>query len=127
MDNQTYIEKANRTANHDHAAISDRITPNMIEVLHGVIGMVTESGEAMDMIKKHVYYGKELDLVNLHEEIGDLMWYVALICSACNFDLSDIMEKNIEKLRARYGEKFSEERAINRDLNKERKILETVK
>lgn len=52
------------------------------------------------------------------------MWYVANICNINKWDLREILETNINKLEARYPEKFSNELAINRDLSKERNILE---
>jgi hypothetical protein len=52
------------------------------------------------------------------------MWYVGLACDALQVPLEEVMIKNIEKLRARYGENFSESRATNRNLVHEREILE---
>lgn len=97
--------------------------------LHSAAGLVTEAGELMDAFKKHIFYGKPLDFTNVKEELGDLCWYISLMIDVLRkegVDTSweDIMERNIAKLRARYGEKFSSERAINRDLETERKILE---
>lgn len=99
-----------------------------MELLHAVIGISTESGELLDAFKKHLIYGKELDLVNVAEEIGDLMWYVSIVTRYLNsledISLQDILNKNISKLKARYPEKFTEEKALNRDLDKEREVLE---
>lgn len=96
----------------------------LMNQLHMVSGMVTEASEIMDAYKKHFAYGKELDVVNVEEEIGDLLWYIANFTDMMEFDLSDIMEKNIAKLQARFPNKFEADRAINRDLNNERQILE---
>jgi NTP pyrophosphatase (non-canonical NTP hydrolase) len=94
------------------------------DLLHGAIGVATESGEILDAMKKHYYYGKPLDIVNLREEIGDVMWYLALLCRATDTDLSAVATINIEKLRARYPGKFDAGRALKRDLLTERNILE---
>lgn len=94
-------------------------------LLHGAMGLVTEAGELMDMLKKHVFYGKEYDEVNVKEEIGDILWYIALICDHLEVSISDIMTKILAKLRARYEGKFSSEKANNRDLEKERAVLES--
>lgn len=115
MNFKEYQEKASRT-------LADLKKPLMNQ-LHMIVGMVTESSELADAYKKHFAYGKELDVVNVEEEIGDLLWYVANFCTMMNFDMSNIMQKNINKLEARYPEKFTQEDAINRDLNKERNIL----
>lgn len=93
-------------------------------VMHGAMGMVTEAGELMDMLKKHVIYGKPFDPVNVLEEAGDKMWYAAIVLHACGFGFEEALERNIAKLRARYGDKFSEERALTRDLDAERATLE---
>lgn len=49
-----------------------------LDFLHSAYGLVTETGELVDIFKKHIFYNKDLDLVNLKEEIGDLFWYCAL-------------------------------------------------
>jgi len=93
-------------------------------LLHGAIGISTEAGEILDAFKKHLYYGKELDVINIKEEIGDIMWYVAILCRELDLSMEDILQTNIDKLKARYPEKFSNYSAIHRDLQKEREILE---
>lgn len=91
---------------------------------HMIMGMATEIGELIDVFKKNLAYGKELDLVNIKEEIGDIMFYVASFCRINDFNLMDIINTNVAKLEARYPEKFSQHSALNRDLERERKILE---
>ena len=91
---------------------------------HMLMGMVTEVGELVDAYKKHYAYGKALDKVNVAEEIGDLLWYVANFCRMNNIDLEEQLDININKLKARYPRKFDSDKAINRDLSVERKILE---
>lgn len=92
-----------------------------IRLNHVVIGLAGEVGELASQIQKAVYYGKPLDKTNMIEELGDVMWYVALACNALGVDLGNVMTRNIEKLRARYPEKWSEENAAeeNRDKAKE--------
>ncbi len=92
--------------------------------MHMILGMVTEVAEIADVYKKYIAYGRDLDLVNVKEELGDLMFYVVNICNFHRWDLRDICQTNIDKLKARYPEKFTNELAINRDLDVERKILE---
>jgi len=88
------------------------------------MGVVTESGELMDALKKHIYYGAELDKTNVKEEIGDLLWYVGILCDTLGLTFEEVFETNIAKLKARYGDKFNETGALNRNLEKEREILE---
>jgi NTP pyrophosphatase (non-canonical NTP hydrolase) len=89
-----------------------------------MIGLCTESGEFQDMMKKHIFYGKEIDRVNLVEERGDIMYYIAMSCDVLNISLEEVMQKNADKLAARYKDGFSENKALNRDLDTEREILE---
>ncbi len=93
-------------------------------LLHAGIGLATESGEFLDALKKSIFYGKELDIVNLKEELGDVLWYMAIAMDALGTDFETEMKKNIKKLKARYGEKFSQDSAEKRDLKREREILE---
>ena len=75
-------------------------------VLNGCLGLSGESGETLDMIKKFVFHEKELNEEHLKKELGDVMWYVAMICESVGFDLDDVMQTNIDKLKARYPEGF---------------------
>lgn len=95
-----------------------------IDGLHMVLGIITEGSEIADVYKKNIAYGKELDLVNIKEEIGDIMFYIANMCNLHEWNLEDILQTNIEKLKSRYPERFTNDLAINRNLDAERKILE---
>ena len=97
---------------------------SLLDDLHMVLGMQTEAAEIADVYKKHIAYGKDLDLVNVKEEIGDLMFYIANLCTLKGWDLEAIMQTNIDKLKVRFPEKFDNNLAINRNLKEERKILE---
>lgn len=93
-------------------------------LVHYLLGIGTEAGELQDQLKKHLAYGKPFDEVNIKEELGDLMWYVARTCDTLGLTLEEVMEVNINKLKARYGDKFTAYAALNRDLENERKVLE---
>lgn len=125
MNTQEYVKLAIKTESTDFEAMNSRLENDGVKrLLHAGIGLSTEAGEFLDALKKHIFYGKELDRVNLAEEMGDLFWYLAIVSDELGVEMSDVMERNIEKLKARYGEKFSEEKAENRDLETERRILE---
>jgi len=79
------------------------------------LGLAGEAGEFANMIKKMTAHGHPLDVEVLGEELGDVMWYLAEAASTCGLDLGKIGGKNIEKLRKRYPEGFSEERSFNRE------------
>ena len=140
------------------------------DVRHMQMGVKTELGELLDAFKKHYIYGKPLDKVNLLEEAGDVLWYIAgdytindeafviykpdfkiksteevvdrlmkamsidyipevtstivALCEYLVFDIENVMEVNIAKLRARSDKQFNAEKFLNRDLDNEREILE---
>lgn len=112
-----YQQAALRTAPQNQTSQED--------LIHGILGIITELGEYADPTKKNLYYGKPIDKINKKEEIGDLMWYVAILCRAEDVDMDSVAVANINKLKARYPDKFYQNKAINRDLAAERKILES--
>lgn len=123
---ENYIELALKTETKDYETISKRYSPEIARLMHATNGLTTEAGELLDMLKKHINYDKDFDKVDAIEELGDIFRCIAIACDALqvSFDQINEMEKNIAKLKARYGDKFSNENAINRDLEKERKILD---
>ena len=125
MNSKQYISDATKTESTDFSAMNSRLNDDGLKrLLHAGIGLSTEAGEFLDALKKHIFYGKDLDRVNLKEEIGDLFWYIAIACDELGVEFETLMDTNIAKLKARYGEKFSEHKAENRDLGTEREILE---
>lgn len=126
MDNavNSYIDNCLKTEPDASGPISRLNNERTIRLLHGAIGLTTEAGELADQIKKHVFYGKAVDYVNLGEEIGDCLWYMSLILKELGLDYETVMTANIEKLRKRYPGKFTEKDAINRDILNERIVLD---
>lgn len=96
-------------------------------LIHASMGLVTEAAEFQDALKKSLFYGKTLDKTNLKEELGDLLWYMAIAMDELNTDFDAEQDRVIRKLKARYPSKFENDLAENRDLVKERSILETDK
>lgn len=96
-----------------------------VDTLHGILGIVTEGVELIQAINKTIATKEEFDVVNMKEEIGDIMWYIALLCNTHNIDLKQVMQTNINKLKQRFPEKFTTDNANNRDLRAEREILES--
>lgn len=84
------------------------------DLLNGALGLPGEAGEVADMVKKYIFHGHELDLDELIKELGDVCWYLALTCHSIGVSLEYVMEQNIEKLKKRYPEGFSESASINR-------------
>ena len=84
------------------------------EVLcNGVMGLCGEAGEAIDIVKKHLYHGHDLDREALIKELGDIAWYLAETATALDVSLEEILQRNIEKLRRRYPEGFSTEASLH--------------
>lgn len=94
------------------------------DIIHGIIGVATESVELVEALNDSIKSGLLLDDVNIKEEIGDIFWYIAILANRLDISFEDIQTTVINKLKARYPDKFTEDYAINRDLNLERKILE---
>lgn len=100
------------------------------DVLHAAIGLVTEAGELLQAVvtAATIHEGREtppIDRVNLKEEAGDCLWYLALLSRGAGFSLEEAMLANIKKLAKRYGAgAFDGHEAVTRDLEAERKVLE---
>ena len=84
-------------------------------LINGVMGLCGESGEAIDIVKKHLHQGHELDKDALIKEMGDIAWYLAELATVLEIDLETVLEKNIDKLKKRYPDGFDELLSINRD------------
>lgn len=85
------------------------------DLIHnGVLGLSGESGEIADHYKKYKFQGHELDEKHLIEELGDLLWYVAIMAQGLGCGLEEVMHMNIKKLENRYPNGFESERSINR-------------
>jgi len=93
-------------------------------VFHAIIGIATESTELCEALYSGMLNKGQLDKVNLMEEIGDSAWYTAILIDELGGDWEDVLIKVIAKLKTRYPDKFTSEDAINRDLDKEREVLE---
>ena len=93
------------------------------DMFHAIIGILTEAGELAEALLNAYTGVKPIDAVNVVEEFGDLFWYAAIGCNEAGKTFEQIQDTNIAKLKVRFPDKFTEENAINRDLEKERKIL----
>ena len=83
-------------------------------ILNASMGLCGESGEVIDLVKKHLFQGHDLDDERLIKELGDVAWYLAEAATDLNVDLSEILEKNIKKLENRFPDGFNSNRSINR-------------
>ena len=83
-------------------------------LINGVMGLCGESGEAIDIVKKHLAQGHDLDREGLIKELGDIAWYLAETATALDVTLEEVLERTIDKLRKRYPEGFDSEKSRNR-------------
>ena len=102
-----YQQAALRTAPKD-------LPPDRL-LLNGLMGLNGEAGEAIDILKKHLFQNHHLDCEHIARELGDVAWYLALTAYAMGYDLETILRMNIEKVQARYPNGFVSERSINRE------------
>jgi NTP pyrophosphatase (non-canonical NTP hydrolase) len=79
------------------------------------LGLVGEAGEVGDLLKKVLFHGHHMDPHKIAKELGDVLWYIAVMSHEIGIDLEAVAEMNVAKLRARYPEGFMESRSINRD------------
>lgn len=110
-------------AAEDGAAVPITTASFPMRQTHAILGVFTESAELVEALLMAVSNNKPLDRVNVGEEFGDIDWYKALAFDDMNLDEVATRVAVIEKLKKRYGEKFTADAAINRDLDAEREIL----
>lgn len=102
-----YQQAALRTANKS-------LTP-IEQLMNGLMGLNGEAGEAIDILKKHLFQGHELDSEHMAKELGDVAWYLAVSANAIGYDLETVMQMNVEKLKARYPDGFDAEHSLHRN------------
>ena len=132
---KTFIKDSMRTESSEFNMLVDQDTKiyHKERLIHAAMGMQTETAEFTDALKKSLFYGKILDVTNLKEELGDLLWYVAIAMDELGTDFEIEMDRVINKLKVRYPEsynsessnRFTEDAAEHRDLDAERRSLES--
>jgi NTP pyrophosphatase (non-canonical NTP hydrolase) len=103
---------------------SDSLHLMPVRINHAVVGLAGEVGELAQLLERWVYYGQSLSVPDVEEEVGDCLWYLALLCTAVGIPMERAMEGNLAKLKARFPHKFTEEAAAKRDTAAERKAFE---
>ncbi len=88
-------------------APDNEYTAQEIMLVWNAIGLAGEAGEVADTIKKAVFHQHGVDRDMLIKELGDVLWYVAALCTKLDVPLSDVMDRNIAKLRVRYPDGYS--------------------
>lgn len=103
--------------------LPEKTRQDNIDLIHGIIGIATEAGELLEWLYQALYIRGETALYNVGEELGDSMWYFTLTLRALGTDFEKVLKTNKAKLESRYPEKFTENLAETRDLEKEKEIL----
>lgn len=83
-------------------------------LINSVMGLCGESGEAIDIVKKWMAHGHELDREHLAKELGDIAWYLAEAATALEIPLESVLQMNIDKLKKRYPEGFDTQKSLVR-------------
>jgi len=96
------------------SVIAEELTPDDCHRLHMAIGISGEAGELLDAVKKSTIYRKQLDIANIVEECGDLLFYIAGMLDSIGVDIESAMSANVSKLSIRYGKSYSDKSAVER-------------
>lgn len=126
MNTEEYTKEAIKLDRTDgYFGVADKLhqQPNA-RLFHAMIGLSSEVGELHDAFKRAMVYGRPLDKINLEEECGDILWYMAILLDQIGSSFEKVMQKNINKLQFRYASSSPDEGAKNRGLAEEREILE---
>lgn len=105
------------TANEYQQKAMTTLNPELSKrdvLLNGVMGLCGESGEVIDIVKKHLHQGHELDKQKLAKELGDVAWYLAETAYALDLSLEEVLRGNLEKLKKRYPSGFDSDKSIHR-------------
>lgn len=90
-----------------------RLTPENLAIV--CLGLTGEAGEVADLAKKLLGHKHPFDRAKFKEELGDVLWYVAAVCSLLDMSLEEVAKGNIDKLHKRYPHGFEAQRSIHRD------------
>ena len=128
VDTEKYIDFVREVTSHeslDYAALLTRTNQlelegdcNVPQLLTAALGLTAESGEFTEVVKKIIFQGKpynEDNVFHMKRELGDICWYLAQACMALDTTFDEVMEMNVEKLKARYpGGEFDVYQSENR-------------
>lgn len=101
--------------------LNPELSPKEV-LMNGVMGLCGESGEVIDLVKKHLFQGHPLDGTALMKELGDVAWYLAECAEGLGVKLEDILRGNVDKLRRRYPAGFSTEKSMERQENPDERL-----
>lgn len=88
--------------------------PINMQILNYCLGLAGETGEYVDLLKKHMFHNHDITSEQIASELGDILWYVAMCAHVAGLSLEDVAQFNVDKLKARYPEKFNSADSIAR-------------
>ena len=106
------------TANEYQKLAMTTLNPDLSQkdiLINAVMGLCGESGEAIDILKKHLFQGHDLDRAKIIKELGDVAWYLAEAATGLGVTLESICQGNLDKLHARYPQGFDTNRSQHRE------------
>lgn len=104
MEANEYQKQAGRTLVEK---VEFEISNNDQRIIWNAVGLAGETGEVVDHVKKGILHQHGLNVEKLSEELGDVLWYVAAMCTTLGLDMSEVMQQNVDKLKRRYPEGYS--------------------
>ena len=107
---ELHLALVNQTCKDGQSVIQD-LNADRAHLIHMLMGIVGEAGELMDAIKKHTIYNKPLDRENVIEELGDIEWYMQGLRAHLGISRDAVLQYNIEKLKKRYPDKYTDAHA----------------
>lgn len=93
------------------------------DLIHGLLGIDTESAELLELLWECQVHGMDIDETKVRNELGDLLWYIALVCRHFGWTFEEVAFDNLEKLRRRYPEKFEARLALKRNESFENEVF----
>lgn len=115
MNNKAYQDWAITKDRPTYQDVVERLlTDDAGRLIHAAMGISGEAGELIDAVKKHIMYGKALDVDNIKEELGDSLWYMALMLDLIGSSFEEVMALNHDKLEKRFPGGFTEKLAQER-------------
>jgi NTP pyrophosphatase (non-canonical NTP hydrolase) len=95
-------------------SVDRTVSPVNKDLVQVCLGLMDEVGELSGAVKKWRAQGHRLDMENVKEELGDVLFYVVMGCIVSGISLDEVMEYNVKKLQNRYPKGFEAERSVNR-------------
>ena len=119
-----FVKQTTSAPSLDYAIMATRFAEleangtNTSQLMTAALGLTAEAGEFTEVVKKIVFQGKPYNddnVFHMKRELGDICWYLAQACMALDTTFDEVIEMNVDKLKARYpGGEFDVHKSENR-------------